>query len=349
MAGATAAAALAARGAEPRWRVLWAVIACTACVRTAADVAGAAGLTASTGTTLALLYLVGALGVAAAVGVIARRRVDVSPWSRPELLDASVIVAAIGFAGCDAIVESTADRPLSATGAAELACGLAAIAGLIGLAVIGSRSRGAIGLPVVVASAGLLAWAVTQAASSSFAVTHPSQRLAATAVGWTLAGALLAVGAVAAVRPRAAGTVLRWTLEDINLPIVLLGVVVTQVFVTISVLDRRVDIGAVLAGTYTFAIVLLRLLLTGRSRRQLGQALGEALTTQRRLERERDLVFAQMLRAEADERARVAADLHDDTVQIMVATLVSLGVCHQAPASTIPTGWPPPQPALGTP
>ena len=99
---------------------------------------------------------------------------------------------------------------------------------------------------------------------------------------------------------------------------------VTQLFVTVSVLDRRGDVGAVLAGTYTFAVVLLRLLLTGRSRRQLGQALGEALTTQRRLEHERDVVFAQMLRAEADERARVAADLHDDTVQIMVATLVSL-------------------------
>ena len=324
MAAATTAAAVAARRAEPRWRALWAIISATACVRTGAAVAAALRLTASTGETFALLHLVAGVGVAAAVAVIMRRRLEVYAWSWPEVLDASVIVAAISLAGWDTIVEPAAAHPLSATGTAELACGLAAVAGLIGLAVIGSRSRGAIGLPVLAAAAGLLAWAVTQAAYTSSAMSHPSQRLGATAVGWTLAGALVGLGAVSAIRPGAANTVLRWTLEDINLPVVLLGIVVTQVFVTITVLDRPGYIGAVLAGTYTFAVVLLRLLLTGRSRRQLGQALGEALTTQRRLERERDVVFAQMLRAEADERARVAADLHDDTVQIMVATLVSL-------------------------
>ncbi len=41
-------------------------------------------------------------------------------------------------------------------------------------------------------------------------------------------------------------------------------------------------------------------------------------------EEQRRLVLNQMLRVEADERARIAEELHDDTVQVLTATLLSL-------------------------
>jgi len=66
--------------------------------------------------------------------------------------------------------------------------------------------------------------------------------------------------------------------------------------------------------------VALRVTLSFRRLReseQLRAALIEA-------EEQRRMVLNQMLRAEADERARIAEELHDDTVQVLTATLLAL-------------------------
>ena len=54
----------------------------------------------------------------------------------------------------------------------------------------------------------------------------------------------------------------------------------------------------------------------------------------RESEQRRRWVLGELLRAEQEERSRIAAELHDDTVQVMTATLFSLDrVARTCPAT----------------
>lgn len=81
-----------------------------------------------------------------------------------------------------------------------------------------------------------------------------------------------------------------------------------------------------------YAIERERLLVAEReSRRDAEVARSSALRTQRALEaseKRRRSLLGSMLRAEEAERQRIAVELHDDTVQVMVAALVGMDACQ---------------------
>jgi signal transduction histidine kinase len=90
--------------------------------------------------------------------------------------------------------------------------------------------------------------------------------------------------------------------------------------------------GDLVARAVRYAIERERLLAAERgSRRDAEIARDGALKTQRALEtseRRRRSLLGSMLRAEEAERQRIAVELHDDTIQVMVAALVGLDACQ---------------------
>jgi signal transduction histidine kinase len=81
-----------------------------------------------------------------------------------------------------------------------------------------------------------------------------------------------------------------------------------------------------------YAVERERLLIVEReTRRDADAARSSALRTQRALEvseKRRRSLLGSMLRAEEAERQRIAVELHDDTVQVMVAALVGMDACQ---------------------
>ena len=90
--------------------------------------------------------------------------------------------------------------------------------------------------------------------------------------------------------------------------------------------------GDLVARAVQYAIERERLLVAEReSRRDAEAARDGALQTQRALEtseKRRRALLGSMLRAEEAERQRIAVELHDDTIQVMVAALVGMDACQ---------------------
>ena len=90
--------------------------------------------------------------------------------------------------------------------------------------------------------------------------------------------------------------------------------------------------GDLVARAVQYAIERERLLVAEReSRRDAEAARDDALQTQRALEtseKRRRALLGSMLRAEEAERQRIAVELHDDTIQVMVAALVGMDACQ---------------------
>jgi two-component system, cell cycle sensor histidine kinase and response regulator CckA len=218
------------------------------------------------------------------------------------ILDASVLVAALGVTGYELLIEPQLAYGTSLSMFVGIAYPLCDVTFLMLLTGVGYAARRALTPAVKLVAVSYLVGALTDFVYTYLSVTQTSVGGSWIALGWQLAGLLVCVAAVSAVRDTGAEPQLRQMRPDRSLPLVLVGMAAAVTVVAVDLANGRISIPVALLGIFAIATVVVRLVLSVRHQKQLvtalqarsrtlsvqARALESTLTQHERAERERE-------------------------------------------------------------
>ncbi len=180
------------------------------------------------------------------------------------ILDASIVVAAVGFLGWTMLIQPMLDWGTSLATATSVAYPLFDVAILMLLVTVAYAGHRAVPASFGLVAIGLFVSSLADAVYTYAAVVHDAASIDWLNVGWEAEAVLLCVGALLVIRGEASEPQARRLHRDVGLPIVLAGVALTVVAVAVDANSGRLGIASVVLVCYTVAAVILRLLATSR-------------------------------------------------------------------------------------
>lgn len=251
-----------------------------------------------------------------------RGSVPVRLWRA--LLDASIVVVALAYAGFTLLIGPQLGYGASLATATGVAYPLLGVVILMVLGSFGLAAHGGVPRSIVVAGVAFAVSALTDAGYTYLVVLQEYVSGGWVSVGWQVEAVLLCAAALVALHRREPDATPRTLARDVGLPPVLLGVGATLTIVLFDGVGGGLGLGSAVVAVYAVSALVLRLYLTTAEKAQVTRRLEQSVRSLKHAEEERKALLDRVLQSAEQERRRIAADLHDSSVQNLTALTFDL-------------------------
>jgi signal transduction histidine kinase len=269
-----------------------------------------------------LFYLSSYALVPPAVVLGFRSSVRVRLWRA--LLDASIVAVALAYAGFMLLIGPQLEYGASLATATGVAYPMLGVVILIVVGAFGLGAHGGVPRSIVLAGVAFAVSALTDAGYTYLAVLHEYVSGGWVSVGWQVEAVLLCAAALVALRRNEPDATPRLVARDVGLPPVLLGVGATLTIVLFGGVGGGLGLGSAIVAVYAVSALVLRLYLTTVEKAHVTRRLEQSVESLKRAEEERRTLLDRVLQSAEQERRRIAADLHDSSVQNLTALTFDL-------------------------